>query len=132
MSIEDSTPEDRAAGRVDLRLMNSKIAADSALMAWTNMTISLTSFGFAIYEILHQRQEEGASLPATNAPQYVGLFLILLGTAGISMGIAAYLQRLRQLRALRHFGFAQPVLIMAMLMFGLGMFLIVNIIVRVF
>ncbi len=84
------------------------------------MTISMISFGFAIYKILQQNHVEGAFFRGANTPRNVGLFLIDAGTIGILMGIVSYVRTLRHLRPLRHFRLMQPALAMALLISVFG------------
>ncbi len=132
MDKQDWQPSGPAAEPINLQLMSFKMAADNALRSWTSMTISMISFGFAIYKILQQDHVKGAVLPGGNTPRNVGLFLIVAGTAGIVMGIVSYVRILRRLRPLQHFGFAQPALAMALLIFVLGLVLSTKITILLF
>jgi putative membrane protein len=127
MDKQDSPARDPAAEPINLQLMTYKITADYTLMSWTGMTISMISFGFAIYKILQQDRVKGAVLPGGNTPRNVGLFLIVAGTVGIIMGIVSYVRTLRQLRPLQHFGLAQPALVMAVIILVLGLVLTIKI-----
>jgi putative membrane protein len=127
MDKQDWQPSGPAVEPINLQLMSFKMAADNALRSWTSMTISMISFGFAIYKILQQGHVTGAVLPGGNTPRNVGLFLIVAGTVGIAMGTVSYVRTLRRLRPLQHFGFAQPALAMALLMFVLGLVLSIKI-----
>jgi inner membrane protein YidH len=127
MDERDSPASGPAAEPINLQLMSFKMSADNALRSWTSMTISMISFGFAIYKILQQVHAKGAVLPGGNTPRNVGLFLIVAGTVGIVMGIVSYVRTLRQLRPLQRFGLAQPALAMALLIFVLGLVLSIKI-----
>jgi putative membrane protein len=132
MDKQDWQQNDPAAERIDLQLMNFKMAADNALRSWTSMTISMISFGFAIYKILQQNHVEGAFFHGANTPRNVGLFLIDAGTVGIVMGIVSYVRTLRHLRPLQHFRLMQPALVMALLISVLGLILSIRITASLF
>jgi len=131
MDKEESPAKD-ILEQIDLRALNIKLAADRTLMTWASMTLSMISFGFAIYEILQGQLEKGVPLPAENTPQNVGAFLIVTGTVGIVMGIVSYVRTLWRLRARHRFSLAQPPLVVALMMSGLGLFLCFTIAAHIF
>ncbi len=117
---------------IDVDVLRLKDSADRTLMTWTNMTVSMIGFGFAIYEILKEKRVEGAVLPGANTPRNVGMYLVVTGTVGIVMGSVSYVRTLRRLRARHDFSFAQPALVTALMMCGLGLCLCVAIATRIF
>jgi uncharacterized membrane protein YidH (DUF202 family) len=96
------------------------------------MTVSMIGFGFAIYEVLQGDRVEGVLLPGGNTPRNVGMFLVATGTVGIIMGSVSYVHTLRRLGARHRFSLAQPALITALMMCGLGLSLCVAIAPRIF
>jgi uncharacterized membrane protein YidH (DUF202 family) len=132
MNRQEPLARDTAGEQVDPGLLNSKLSADRMLMGWTNMTVSMIGFGFAIYEILRDKRVEGAVLPGANTPRNVGMYLVATGTVGIVMGSVSYVRTLRRLRARHRFSFAQPALITALMMCGLGLSMCVAIVTRIF
>jgi putative membrane protein len=132
MNEQEAPTGKSAAEHPDLGVMSYKMSADAALRSWTNMTISMISFGFAIYKILQQNKVVGAFFQGANTPRNVGLFLIDAGTIGILMGIVSYVRTLRQLRPLRHFRLMQPALAMALLISVLGLVLSIRITASLF
>lgn len=124
-------PAAKTAEPISTDAMRLKDSADRTLMTWTNMTVSMIGFGFAIYEILRDKRVEGAVLPGANTPRNVGMYLVVTGTVGIIMGSVSYVRTLRRLRARHDFSFAQPALITALMMCGLGLSLCVAIVMRI-
>ena len=96
------------------------------------MTVSMIGFGFAIYEILRDKRVEGAVLPGANTPRNVGMYLVVTGTVGIVMGSVSYVRTLWRLRVQHRFSLAQPALVTALMMAGLGLSLCFAIAVRIF
>jgi uncharacterized membrane protein YidH (DUF202 family) len=123
-------PAAGTAEPIDLDAMRLKDSADRTLMTWTNMTVSMIGFGFAIYEILRDRRVEGAVLPGANTPRNVGVYLVAAGTVGIVMGTVSYVRTLRRLGD--RFSLVQPALVVALMMCGLGLSLCVAIATRNF
>jgi putative membrane protein len=121
-----------APGTPDLQALTVKMAADRSLMAWISTGLSMISFGFALYKILQGYQVQTGGLPQPNTARNVGMFLLASGTLGIVMGTVSYWHTLRELRPLRHFRFAQPVTVMAVLMGALGIVLSIVIATRMY
>jgi putative membrane protein len=119
-----------SAEAVNLGLLNIKMAADRTLMAWTSISLSLLSFGFVIAKILAGYNVKSVVFPGANTPRNVGMFLVVSGTLAIMMGMGSYVRTLRRLRPLQQFGFMQPPLILALLMFCLGLFLCIGTVLR--
>ena len=120
-------PAAKTAKPIDLDVMRLKDSADRTLMTWTNMTVSMIGFGFAIYEILRDKWVEGAVMPGANTPRNVGMYLVVTGTVGIVMGSVSYARTLWRLRGRHRFSLAQPPLAVALMMSGLGLFLCITI-----
>lgn len=74
------------------------LAAERTLMAWIRTSLSMISFGFAIYKFLHGLQDAATiRLRHPNDPRTLGLFLTALGTGSLIAGVVEYLQTLRSL-----------------------------------
>ena len=108
----------------------SLMAADRTLMAWIRTALSMDSFGFTIYKLLHTLAEAGFPLPRNHTPRNVGLFLTGLGTLGMLMGTVEYAQALRDLHAIKDFSPMRPAFIMAILMSILGLYLFFSIFIK--
>jgi putative membrane protein len=130
--MSEREPAPKTTKAIDLDVLRLKDSADRTLMTWTNMTVSMIGFGFAIYEILRDKRVEGAVIPGANTPRNVGMYLVVTGTVGIVMGSVSYVRTLRRLRARHGFSFAQPALITALMMCGLGLCLCVATVTRIF
>lgn len=113
----------------NLALMNTLMAADRTLMAWTRTSLSLLSFGFTIYKILEGFQDaEGKFVVRSGVPRNAGLFLTGMGTLAMVMGTIEYWQTLRTLHQPRVFQKPRAPLIMAFIMSLMGVFLFMSII----
>ena len=131
-AMNKQEPAAKTTEPIDLDAMRLKDSADRTLMTWTNMTVSMIGFGFAIYEILQEKRVAGAVLPGGNTPRNVGMYLVATGTVGIVMGSVSYMRTLRRLGARHRFSLAQPALIVALMMCGLGLSLCIAIATRIF
>jgi len=124
------TSDELAEDRTDMAATRTLMAADRTLMAWVRTSLSLSSFGFTVYKLLHALNEAGITLRPGQTPRDVGLFLTAVGTLAMVMGTVQYAQALRELRRYMDIRVARPVLIMALLMTGLGLFLFFSIAIR--
>ena len=120
-----------AEDRTGMAATRTLMAADRTLMAWIRTSLSLNSFGFTIYKVLHALAAAGTILPREHTPRNVGLFLTGLGTLAVVMGTVEYAQALRELRPFKEVTLARPAFIMAVLMSVLGLFLFFSIFARV-
>ena len=115
-----------------LQLMNTLMAADRTLMAWTRTSLSLLSFGFTIYKVLQTFQDvEGKFVVRTDVPRNAGLFLTGMGTLAMVMGTVEYCLTLRALHQSRIFQRPRAPLVMALIMSLMGVFLFFSIIAKV-
>src|SRR6187455_1709197 len=73
----------------DLGAVRTVLAADRTLMAWLRTSLSMLSFGFAIYKFLESAARAGA-LDRPESPRRVGLFLVGLGTTAMVLGLIDY------------------------------------------
>jgi putative membrane protein len=116
----------------NLQLMNTLMAADRTLMAWTRTSLSLLSFGFTIYKILQGFQDvEGKFVVRTDVPRNAGLFLTGMGTLAMVMGTVEYCQTLRTLHQTQIFERPRASLVMALIMSLMGLLLFFSIIAKV-
>jgi putative membrane protein len=122
---------DLAVDRTDLAVDRTLMGASRTLMAWVRTALSMIGFGFTIYKVLQAMAKEGILLtPRAQGPRYIGLFLIGLGTLAAFMGNVEYWQLARDVRKkygakARKFPF-----IMSGLIFVLGLWLFVSIVLK--
>jgi inner membrane protein YidH len=116
---------------LNLPVMNTLMAADRTLMSWTRTSLSLLSFGFAIFKILQGFQEAQAIAVRTHLPRDAGLFLTGMGTLAMVMGTIEYWQTLRTLDQQRIFTRPRSPLVMALIMSLSGILLFVAIVAKV-
>jgi putative membrane protein len=122
--------DELAEDRTDMASTRTLMAADRTLMAWVRTSLSLNSFGFTIYKVLHALAESGTNLPHGQTPRDVGLVLTGLGTLAMVMGTVEYAQALRDLRRYVDVKLTRPVFIMALLMSVLGVVLFFSIVIK--
>jgi len=105
-------------------MVNTLLAADRTLMAWTRTSLSLLSFGFTIYKILEGFQDAGGRFVVrSETPRNVGIFLTGMGTLAMVMGTVEYWQLLKQLHQPRILMRPRYPLIVAVVMSLSGMIL---------
>jgi putative membrane protein len=129
-----STDTQKASAEIppNLALMNTLMAADRTLMAWTRTSLSMLSFGFTIYKILEEFQNlEGKAVVRTHVPRDAGLFLTGMGTLAMVMGTIEYWQSLRTLHQPRIYQRPRAPLIIALIMSLMGVLLFSSIIAKV-
>jgi len=125
---------DRTAARTppNLALMNTLMAADRTLMSWTRTSLSMLSFGFAIFKILQSFQESaGKFVVHTDTPRDAGIFLTGIGTLAMVMGTVEYWQTLRVLDQQHILTRPRSPLVMAFIMSASGIVLFVSIVAKV-
>jgi putative membrane protein len=131
-----ATAQASSGGRIrrplrDLGAMRTMMAADRTLMAWIRTSLSLLSFGFAIYKILQDLEESGKLLPHDNAPRNLGLFLGMMGTLAIIMGSISYWHTFQELHQDDAYVLLRPAFIMAVLMCVTGLLLVFGILAKI-
>jgi putative membrane protein len=115
-NTEQSRGNQQTRLRHDLGAMRTMMAADRTLMAWIRTTLSLLSFGFAIYKVLQEFEQQGKPLPHENTPRNVGTI--------------EYCQTIHDLRQDYHLWYIRPALIMAVIILVSGLILVVGILDR--
>jgi len=123
--------DELAVDRTDMATTRTLMAADRTLMAWVRTALSLNSFGFTIYKVLHGLVAAGTIQNHGNTPRNIGLFLTGLGTFAMVMGTIEYAQTLRGLHTIQEIRLTRPAFIMAIAMSVLGLFLFFSIFAKV-
>jgi len=124
------TPGRPPALPADLGAVRTVLAADRTLMAWLRTSLSMLSFGFAIYKVLETAARAGA-LERAESPRRVGLFLVGMGTAAMVLGVIDYWVTIRNIQRAEPFRLARSVLIMSLVLAITGILLFAAIIKRV-
>jgi putative membrane protein len=120
-----------AQQRTDLAVERTLMGAERTMMAWVRTGLSMIGFGFTIYKVLQAMLKEGVQLTlSVKGPRNLGLFLIGLGTLSAFMGGFDYWLAAKGLHEkyktrIKKFPFIMPGLI-----FVLGLWLFVSIILR--
>jgi putative membrane protein len=93
-----SAPPGTAEPKTDLGVTRTILAAERTLMAWVRTSLSMISFGFAIYKFLQGVQESGTlHLRRPQEPRNIGLFLVVLGTGSLLAGMIEHVRTLRRM-----------------------------------
>ncbi len=123
------SPARRPALPADLGAVRTVLAADRTLMAWLRTSLSMLSFGFAIYKFLESAASTGA-LDRPESPRRVGLFLVGLGTAAMVLGLIDYWVTIKAIERTGPFRLPRSVLFMSLLLALAGLVLFGAIIKR--
>lgn len=114
-----------------LAIDRTAMAADRTLMAWTRTGISMISFGFTIYKLLHGAFTEGIVMTRhPEGPRQLGLFLIAIGTVSLGMGMVEHWHTKKNLGLLPRFKLLNPTFLTSSAIVLLGTFLFITIILR--
>jgi putative membrane protein len=139
MSMADSHAASSAA-RFEVRAtaadhfawIRTRLALERTIMAWQRTAVALIGFGFAIVQYLsHLQQTPGArSAYLPEAPRYLGLALISCGVLALLVSIWQYRWGIRYLwgdpftpiAGVTKEGMQTPVIAVAILLIGIGLF----------
>lgn len=110
-----------------LAIQRTVMAADRTLMAWIRTALSMISFGFTIYKIIHGLQDPGPVVEFELDGRRAGLILCGLGVVCIIVGMIEYFMTMRDIRAhyrILHWRYA---LVIASMMLVLGVMIFLSI-----
>jgi putative membrane protein len=128
------------AGRFDVRAtasdhfawLRTRLALERTIMAWLRTAVALIGFGFAIDQYLYHLEQEPGVRQAyfPHAPQYLGLALISCGILALLISIWQYWWSIRYLwgepftpiAGVTKEGKRTPVLAVAVILIGVGLF----------
>ena len=132
--------EVRASASDHFAWVRTRLALERTIMSWLRTAVALIGFGFAIVQYLeHLQQMPGARaayLPG--APRYLGLALISCGILALLVSIWQYLWSIRYLwdepytpiAGVTNEGMQTPVIAVAILLIGIGLFAFFTVLLR--
>ena len=141
-SPSDVVSAELSSRRTGMSFQRTRMSADRTLMSVIRTSLSLIGFGFTIFQVF-QRAYEAQILRSAHAARNFGEALVLLGIVMLALGIVYHLRFMRELRERRrrlaadrliHAESGFPVsmtLIVAVLLFALGLFAIVSMVFNV-
>jgi putative membrane protein len=128
------------AGRFEVRAtaadhfawLRTRLALERTMMSWLRTATALIGFGFAIVQYLNHLQQTPGARPAylPTAPEYLGLALISCGVLALLISLWQYFWTVRYLRGgsfapiagMTKEGMQSPVIAVAILLVGIGLF----------
>jgi putative membrane protein len=136
------------AGRFEVRVtadshfgwIRTRLSVERTMMSWLRTAVSLIGFGFAIVQFFERLRQMPGTSPAEypRAPQYLGLALIFSGILALVISIWQYSWTLRYLwggsfaaiAGMTREGLQSPVLAVAVLLIGIGLFAFFAVLLR--
>ncbi len=137
MSDPRSAP---GAGRFEVRVtadshfawIRTRLSVERTMMSWQRTAVALIGFGFAIVQYFNHLQEIPGARPAylPTAPEYLGLALISCGILALVISLWQYWWTVRYLwggpftpiAGMTKEGMQSPVIAVAILLTGIGLF----------
>lgn len=124
--------EVRASASDHFAWIRTRLSVERTMMSWVRTAVALIGFGFAIVQYLNHLQQ----IPGTHtaylpeAPRYLGLALIACGILALVISIWQYRWSIRYLwgepfspiAGVTHEGMQTPVIAVAILLIGIGLF----------
>jgi putative membrane protein len=137
MADSRTTPN---GGRFEVRVtadshfawVRTRLSLERTMMSWQRTAVALIGFGFAIVQYINHLQQIQGARPAylPSAPEFFGLALILCGIVALVISIWQYRWGLRYLwgdpftpiAGVTTEGMQTPVMAVAILLIGVGLF----------
>jgi inner membrane protein YidH len=128
------------AGRFEVRVsadshfawLRTRLSLERTMMSWLRTAVALIGFGFAIVQYINHLQQIPGARPAylPTAPEYLGLALISCGVLALVISLWQYFWTVRYLwggsfapiAGLTKEGMQSPVIAVAVLLIGIGVF----------
>jgi inner membrane protein YidH len=124
--------EVRATASDHFAWLRTRLSVERTMMAWLRTATALIGFGFAIVQYLERLQHAPGTRPAylPDAPQFLGLALITCGILALLISIWQYRWGIRYLwgepftpiAGITNEGMQTPVVAVAVLLIGIGLF----------
>jgi putative membrane protein len=132
--------EVRATAADHFAWLRTRLAVERTMMSWQRTAVALIGFGFAIVQYFNHLQQLPAARPAylPTAPEYLGLALISCGILALVISLWQYLWTVRYLwgepfapiAGMTKEGMRSPVLAIAILLIGIGLFALFAVLLR--
>jgi len=137
-----------SAGRFEVRVtsdshfswIRTRLSIERTMMSWIRTAVALIGFGFAIVQFLERLQQMPGVRPAEypNAPRNLGLALISCGVLALLIAVWQYLWIIRYLwggsfapiAGPTREGVEMPVIVIAVLLIGIGVFAFFAVLLR--
>ena len=145
MSDPRSAP---GAGRFEVRAtadshfgwIRTRLSVERTMMSWIRTAVSLIGFGFAIVQFFERFEQMPGARPADypSAPRDLGLALISCGVLSLLISVWQYLWGIRYLwggtfapiAGLTREGKHTPVIVVAIILIGIGVFAFFAVLLR--
>jgi len=124
--------EVRATASDHFAWVRTRLALERTIMSWLRTAVALIGFGFAIVQYLNHLQPIPGGRPAylPTAPEYLGLALISCGVLALVISLWQYFWAVRYLwggsfapiAGMTKEGMQSPVIAVALLLIGIGLF----------
>ena len=124
--------EVRATADSHFGWIRTRLSVERTMMSWQRTAIALIGFGFAIVQYINHLQQIPGARPAylPTAPEYLGLALISCGVLALVISLWQYFWTIRYLwggsfapiAGLTKEGMQSPVIAVAILLIGIGVF----------
>ena len=137
-----------SAGRFEVRVtadshfgwIRTRFSLERTMMSWIRTAVALIGFGFAIVQFFERLQQMPGVRPAAypNAPRDLGLALISCGVLALLIAVWEYLWIIRYLwggsfapiAGPTREGVQTPVVVIAVLLIGIGLFAFFAVLLR--
>jgi putative membrane protein len=124
--------EVRATADSHFGWIRTRLSVERTMMSWQRTAVALIGFGFAIVQYFNRLQQIPGARPAylPTAPEYLGLALISCGILALVISLWQYWWTVRYLwgesfapiAGLTKEGMQSPVIAVAILLIGIGLF----------
>src|ERR1700758_3688294 len=132
--------EVRATASDHFAWVRTRLALERTIMSWLRTAVALIGFGFAIVQYLNHLQQIPGARPSDypTAPEYLGLALISCGIVALVISIWQYWWGIRYLwgepfaaiAGVTKEGKQTPVIAVAILLTGIGLFAFLAVLLR--